>query len=303
MAANQYGIDLGQLYSTKEAVEGARTQNRLSELRLGEAERQVAERPKKEAAAKNRKNLMAEYTEGALSGDGDSLNKLYALDVDTAAKVADRVDSMSEKEKEQAKANRKEIAQMSAWIASAETPEEARKNFDVVVSNMPEETQEKMLQEVERFDGDVKRYATYSLARVKDIDTIFDNPKVARVGNEDVVYKGGREIERKKRPEKDAGKDGVKTSEENLMYKQAIAYFGGYVDPRTNKITGVTQNQIPRAQAIAAEATKIYKNGNVGRSEAVELAAEKYGIQPANQKGAPPQQQPGFDPNDPLGLR
>ena len=202
MAANQYGIDLGEIYRTQAAVEGARTQNKLSGLNLGEMEREIAERPAKEAAATERKNLIAQNIQGALGGDKDALNKLYALDTDTAKTIAERVDTMSKEEKEQSKASRLEMAQMSTWIANAKTPEEAARNFQVVLSKMPTETQEKMTAELESFGGDAKKYAVYSLARVKDIDTIFSNPKVVQVADQDIVYKDGREIERKTRPTK-----------------------------------------------------------------------------------------------------
>lgn len=288
MAANQYGIDLGQIYRTKEAVEGARTQNRLADLKLGEAERQVAERPKKEAAAQERRNVLTGLRKEAAGGDVSAQEQLLALDPEGGAQFIDALGKMDKRKREATQQTVEEMGQLSGYVLQGKTPEEQARRYELVRQGVSPEIQEKLPEEYN------PRFMELSLSKAMAMDKLLENPKAVRVGNEDVVYKGGREIERKARPEKEAGKDGLKSSDENLMYRQSIAYFGGMVDPETKEITGITKNNIPKAQAIATEATKIYKNGNVTRSEAVELAAKKYGIQPIRQDG--------FDPNDPLGL-
>lgn len=297
MAANQYGIDLGQLYRTKEAVEGARTQNRLSELKLGEAERQVAERPKKEAAAQERRNMLTGLRKEAAGGDVSAQEQLLAIDPEGGAQFIDALGKMDKRKREATQQTVEEMGQLSGYVLQGKTPEEQARRYELVRQGVSPEIQEKLPEDYN------PQFMELSLSKAMAMDKLLENPKAVQVGNEDVVYKGGREIERKARPEKDSGKDGIKSSDENLMYRQAAAYFGGMIDPNTGQMSGIMENNIPKAQAIATEATKIYKSGNVTRSEAVELAAKKYGIQPASQDGAPPQQQAGFDPNDPLGLR
>ena len=132
------------------------------------------------------------------------------------------------------------------------------------------------------------------------MDQLLENPKAIRVGGEDIAYKGGREIERGEVPVKagsGAGAGGLKSADESLMYKQAAAYFGGFVDPVTGKMSGILQNDVPMAQAIVSEATRIYREkGSISKSEAVELAAEKYGVKIPAQVGQ-------ANPQDPAGIR
>ena len=297
MPANQYGIDLGEIYRTAETVKGARTRNKASSLELGELERKIKERPAKEAAARKQKNLIAQNVQGALSGDAGALNTLYVLDADTAKTIADRVSTMSEQEREQAKSARIEMAQMAAWVQDAKTPEEALERLANVASTLPEESANEMQKELEGFGGDAKKYASFSLGRVKDVDTIFENPESIRVGGEDVVYKGGREVERQARPDKSSGggggAGGLKSADESLMYRQSVELLGGIFDQAGN-ITNLDPDVRNRVQGIATEATNIFRAGGVTRSQAVKQAAKKFGLDVPDADMAN---------NDPLGIR
>ncbi len=61
MAANRFGIDVGQLYRDKENIQSARTRNKLASLQLSEAEREVAQRPIKEQQAQEKNKILTGY--------------------------------------------------------------------------------------------------------------------------------------------------------------------------------------------------------------------------------------------------
>jgi len=61
------------------------------------------------------------------------------------------------------------------------------------------------------------------------------------------------------------------TAPDSLIWRQAVAYFGGIIDPQTGNITGLDPTQTARTQQIAAQASRIYRDGGgeVSPAEAV----------------------------------
>lgn len=291
MAANKYGIDLASVFRNAEAVKGARTQNRLSALQLGEAERRVAERPEKERVANERNNVLTGLRQKTVAGDENAARQYLAIGGDPS--FLDAVGKMDDKQIKQSKQAIEEKGNMLASVFNAK-PERQQMLYKQMLSMLPEESIANMPKE---FDPN---FVEMSLAKVSSMDKILENPKALKVGNQNVVYQAGREIERGTIPATEGGEGGLKAGDESLMYKQAAAYFGGIIDPVTGEMSGILQNNVPKAQAIAAEATQLFKAGGISRSQAIQQAASKYGILPTAQEGAP---QPQPDPNDPLGIR
>lgn len=292
MAANQYGIDLGEIYRTKAAVEGARTQNKLSGLKLGEMEREIAERPAKEAAATERKNMLTGLRQKAVGGDVSAQQQLLALDPEGGATFIDAVTKMDDRKIKATQRSVDEMGQLAGYVLQGKTPEEQARRYQLMYQGVSPEVQSKL---PEAFDP---QFMEMSLSKAMAMDKILENPKSIQVGGEDVVYKGGREVERKTRPVKASGTGsdggGVKSADESLMYRQSVELLGGLFDQAGN-ITNLDPTVRNKVQGIATEATNIFREGGVTRSQAVKQAAQKFGLEVPDAGST-------VD-NDPLGIR
>jgi hypothetical protein len=279
--ANQYGINLGEVYRTAEAVKGARTQNRLNDLKLQETERQIKERPM-------RQNMLSQARAGAVSGDESAQQQLLVLDPEGGPKFLEAVSKMGTRRMEQTKKIVDETGRLSAYVLQGETPEEQARRYQVMYNGVSPEVQKNLPPEYN------KNFVEVSMAKATAMDKILENPKSVRFGGQDILYKGGKEIERANVPQKKGstggmgGIGGLKSADESLMYRQAASYFGGFTDPKTGEIRNLLSNDVPKVQALTAEAAKLFSEGNVPRSEAVQLAAEKLGIK--RQQLSEPQQ-------------
>ena len=291
MAANQYGIDLGDLYRTTEAVKGARTQNRLSQLQLDETEREIADRPAKEAAALERKNLLTGLRQKAVGGDVSAQQQLLALDPEGGATFIDAVTKMDDRKLKATQRSVDEMGQLSGYVLQGKTPEEQARRYQLMYQGVSPEVQSKL---PEQYDP---QFMELSLSKAMAMDKLLENPKAIQVGGEDVVYKAGREVERKTRPVKTSGSDGggVKSADESLMYRQSVELLGGLFDQAGN-ITNLDPTVRNKVQGIATEATNIFREGGVTRSQAVKQAAQKFGLEVPDAGST-------VDNNDPLGLR
>lgn len=293
MAANQYGIDLGEIYRTQAAVEGARTQNKLSGLKLGEMEREIAERPAKEAAATERKNLLSGLRQKAVGGDVSAQQQLLALDPEGGATFIDAVTKMDGRKLKATQRSVDEMGQLAGYVLQGKTPEEQARRYQLMYQGVSPEVQSKL---PEQYDP---QFMELSLSKAMAMDKLLENPKAIQVGGEDVVYKAGREVERKTRPVKTSGTGsdggGVKSADESLMYRQSVELLGGLFDQAGN-ITNLDPTVRNKVQGIATEATNIFRKGGVTRSQAVKQAAQKFGLEVPDAGST-------VDNNDPLGLR
>lgn len=292
MAANQYGIDLGEIYRTKAAVEGARTQNKLSGLKLGEMEREIAERPAKEVAATERKNMLTGLRQKAVGGDVSAQQQLLALDPEGGATFIDAVTKMDDRKLKATQRSVDEMGQLAGYVLQGKTPEEQARRYQLMYQGVSPEVQSKL---PEQYDP---QFMELSLSKAMAMDKLLENPKAIQVGGEDVVYKAGREVERKARPVKSSGTGsdggGVKSADESLMYRQSVELLGGLFDQAGN-ITNLDPTVRNKVQGIATEATNIFREGGVTRSQAVKQAAQKFGLEVPDAGST-------VD-NDPLGIR
>lgn len=288
MAANRFGIDLAEIYRNKENIEGKRTQNKLASLQLGEAERQVAERPAREEAAKKRNALVTGLRQKAVTGDDDAQRQLLAIDPDGGASFIDAVAKMDDRQVKKAQQRVDEVGQMAATVLNA-PPEKQQTLYREMLTTLPPESISKMPKDLDL------NFLEVSLSKAMAMDKILENPKLIKVGGEDVVYQRGREIERANQPQKQTGSSGdggIKSADESLMYRQAAELLGGMFDDAGN-LRAMDPEVRPKVQAIATEASKIFKAGGVTRGEAVQQAAKLYGLEAPAQAGN----------NDPLGIR
>lgn len=271
MPANRFGIDMAEVYRTTEAVKGARTQNKLASLQLSEAERKIAERPAKELAAKERKNKLTSLRGKVVAGDVSAQQQLLAIDPEGGAKFMDAVGKMDDRQLEATKKSVDEMGQLSAYVMQGKTPEEQARRYSVMYKGISPDTQSKL---PDSFDPD---FMEMSLTKATAMDKILENPKSVKVGGQDILYKGGRELERADIPEKGGsggGLGGMKSADENTMYKQAAELMGGMFDAAGN-LQMMDPEVRPKVQQIATRATEIFREGKVTRSRAVAMAKKE----------------------------
>jgi len=295
MAANRFGIDVGQLYRDTEAVKGARTRNALSTIQLGEAEREIAERPERQRVATERKNVLTDLRGKSAGGDIYAQQQLLSLDPEGAPSFLDAVSKMDVRKVAATKKTVDEIGKLSAYVLQAKTPEEQQRRYTLMRGGVGHDVQSKL---PEQYDP---QFVELSLSKSMAMDKILANPKAISFAGEDRLYKSGREIERAQRPVKavagEGGQGGLKSGDESLMYRQSAELLGGLFDQAGN-ITNLDPTVRNKVQGIATEATKIFQQGSVTRTQAVKMAAQKFGLDV---------QEPGaindINPNDPLGIR
>lgn len=289
MAANRFGIDVGELYRTKEAIEGSRTRNRMAKLQLGEAEREIEQRPIREAEAKKRNVMLTGLRQKAVTGDTNAQQQLLAIDPEGGASFIDAVSKMDDRKLKFAQQKVDEMGQMAATVINA-APERQATLYQQMLTTLPPESVAKMPKELDL------NFLEVSLSKAMAMDKILENPKAIQVGGEDVVYQRGKEIERGKRPVKagtgTGGAGGLKSGDESLMYRQAAELLGGMFDAAGN-LQALDPQTRTKAQAIATEATNLFRQGGITRTQAVANAAKLYGIEMPGQ----------VSDNDPLGLR
>ena len=197
MAANQYGIDLADIYRTTTAVKSARTQNRLSDLMLQETEREIAERPERERKEKERQNMLTSLRHQVATGDQNASNQLLTLDPEGGATFIEAVGKMNDRKREAAKRSVDEMGQLSAYVLQGKTPEEQQRRYRLMYQGVSPDVQAKL---PEQYDP---QFMEMSLSKAMAMDKILENPQSIQVGGEDVVYKSGREVERARRPVKE----------------------------------------------------------------------------------------------------
>lgn len=187
MAANRFGIDVGQLYRDQENIKGARTRNKMASLQLGEAEREIEQRPIREEATKKRNNMLTDLRQKAVSGDDDASRKYLAVGGDPS--FLEAVGKMDDRQLEESKNAIDEKGRMLATVRNA-APERQEGLYQQMLSMLPDDSKANMPQNYD------PNFVDLSLSKMIAMDKILENPKVVRVGGEDVTYQRGREIGR-----------------------------------------------------------------------------------------------------------
>lgn len=286
MAANRFGIDVGSLYRDQENIKGARTRNKMASLQLSEAEREIEQRPIREKAEQNRNIMLTDLRQKAVGGDDNASRQFLAVGGDPS--FLEAVGKMDDRQLEESKRAIDEKGRMLATVRNA-APERQEGLYQQMLSMLPDESKTNM---PKQYDSN---FIDLALTKMITMDKILENPKAVQIGGEDILFKQGKEIERGKRPVKaggSGGEGGLKSGDESLMYRQAAELLGGMFDAAGN-LQALDPETRTKAQAIATEATNLFKQGGITRTQAVADAAAKYGIEMPGQVGD----------NDPLGLR
>jgi hypothetical protein len=275
MPANRFGIDVGELYRTKENIQSARTRNKLASLQLSEAEREVAQRPIKEQRAQEKNRMLTGLRQKAVTGDIDAQQQLLAIDPEGGASFIESVGKMDDRKLKVAQQKVDEMGQMAATVLNA-SPEKQARLYQQMLTTLPPESVAKMPKEL---DLD---FLEISLSKAMAMDKILENPKAVQVGGEDIVYQRGKEIARGKRPVKKSGTGdgrGIKTSDESAMSRQVATLYGGMYNPKTGKFQMTDPKVLPEIQAVLEQATVYYRDDkSLTAAQAVSKAAKDFGV-------------------------
>ena len=296
MAANQYGIDMADIYRTTAAVKGARTQNKLADLQLSEAQYKVDQRP----IEQERQNKLSGLRQESVGGSVDAQQQLLALDPKNGPSFIDAIGKMDEAKRAGVKRNIDEIGRGSMFVLSGKTPEQQLQRYETFRENLSPEAAAGL---PEVYDP---AFMELALSKAAAMDKLLESPKSVSIGGEDVLYKGGREIERAKKPATKGGSGGKGgqgnwkgSTSINTIRRLTADLSGGLFDERTGSITKLKTGTRSDMQAVVAEASRLLQKGEAGNeAEAVTMAAQKLDVPYIIPELSGNNQAP-----DPLGIR
>jgi len=278
--ANQYGIDLGQVYSTAAAVKSSRAQRERNELlnQWGKEDR---------AFEKERRAKMGNLRGRIAAGDQGAMGELIAVDPKEATELMTAYEKMDARGRAQVEQNIETVGRMAAYVMNSDNPESA---YQRVLQNVTPEIAAEMPQQ---YDPD---FVDFQLARASELSDIIGTPDVVNFGDESIMYRGGREVGRTRSSAargrdvsrqnallKSSGKGGVnkdfKTSESGFFAREAANIVGEEADVLSGKLPEeVLPEKRALIRAIANEAERIYHNEGVNPNEALTRAARRAGL-------------------------
>jgi hypothetical protein len=271
--ANQFGIDMGEVYRTTEAVKGSRQQRKANALALD------WKKEDRESARQRGQTLNQLRSRVAAGGeDGRQAEReLIAFAPEEAAQVQEAFKSMDERQRKQMEENVETLGRMNSYILSAGTKQEQAQRYELARQNVSPELASKMPEEYD------PNFVQMGLARARELDDMLKNPEQITFGGEDRLYKDGQMIESTtsnallKEQAGGSGSD-FKSSDENLMFRQAAELLGGIFDQQGN-LQNLNPENRSKVQAITTRAAQLYSQGQAKtRSAAVTQAARQLGI-------------------------
>lgn len=271
--ANQFGIDMGEVYRTTEAVKGSRQQRKTNELALD------WKKEDREQARQRGQTLSSLRSRVAAGGeDGRQAEReLIAFAPEEATQVQEAFKNMDERQRKQMEENVETLGRVSTFILQGGTPEEQEQRYQRARQNMAPEIAANMPEEYD------PNFVQMGLARARELDDMLKNPEKITFGGEDRLYKNGQEIESATSNallKEQAGGSGTdfKSSDENLMFRQAAELLGGIFDQQGN-LQNLNPENRSKVQAITTRAAQLYSQGEAQtRSAAVTQAARQLGI-------------------------
>lgn len=294
--ATPYGIEYGNVLNARMNAENQR-------MRRTEFNQQQDDR----AAMRSRNALLQGVRERAVQGDTAAMQQLVTLDPAQAKQIGDYLQSADEKKREDMRQMNENTGRMAAIVLSSSNPERAYQTYrNSVPGNM-------RAQMPEQYD---ETFVKFQLARAREIDDIIKNPEIVTFGGEDIMYQDGREIARtasenalkRDQPEEYTLSPGavrmrgdtaiadnprateataMNSSDESLMFRQSVELLGGLFDQAGN-VQALDPTLRAKAQSIATQASALYRQGGVTRSQAVAEAARRMGVQIPGAGPTPP---------------
>jgi len=191
--------------------------------------------------------------------------------------VQEAFKNMDERQRKQMEENVETLGRVSTFILQGGTPEEQAQRYQRARQNLAPEIAANMPEEYD------PNFVQMGLARARELDDMLKNPERITFGGEDRLYKDGQMIESTtsnallKEKAGGSGSD-FKSSDENLMFRQAAELLGGIFDQQGN-LQNLNPENRSKVQAITTRAAQLYSQGQAEtRSAAVTQAARQLGI-------------------------
>ena len=244
----------------------------------------------------------------AVAGEPGAMQQLVTLDPAQAKQVQDYLKSADEQEIERMKQMNDNSGRMASVVLSSSNPE---RSYELYRNSMPQEYQAQM---PEQYD---EEFVRFQVARAREMEDILANPEISTFGGEDVMMQGGEIIGRtpsenalkRQTPEEytlspgaerrrgdqviarnpkaaDGSNSSLNASDENAMFRQSVELLGGLFDAQGN-MQALDPTLRSKAQAIATEASRLFTQGGMTRTQAVTNAAQQMGIQFPSGGGQP----------------
>lgn len=271
--ANQFGIDMGEAYRTTEAVKGSRQQRKTNELAL---DWKKEDRDQARQRGQTLNSLRSRVAAGGPDAK-QAERELIAFAPEEATKVQEAFKNMDERQRKQMEENVETLGRVSTFILQGGTPEEQAQRYQRARQNLAPEIAANMPEEYD------PNFVQMGLARARELDDMLQNPEQITFGGEDRLYKDGQMIESTTSNallKEQAGGSGTdfKSSDENLMFRQAAELLGGIFDQQGN-LQNLNPENRSKVQAITTRAAQLYSQGQAEtRSAAVTQAARQLGI-------------------------
>ena len=167
--ANQYGIDYGNVLRTKMA-----------------ADKFQADMEDRETA-KQRNALISSARSSAATGTKEGMTELLVVSPQEALAMQTYLQNASDQEREEVERVNDMGARMAMVVLTSDKKEET---YQMMRDNMPEGMKEEL---PKNFSQD---FMEMMLARATEYDQMIKNPEVLTMGDEDIMFQRGREVDR-----------------------------------------------------------------------------------------------------------
>lgn len=297
--ADQFGIDLGSVYRTAEAIKQSRFQRGAQETASANA-----------ASARDAASRF-------VGGDNAAFGELVSLDPAMAKTVVESFNALDDAGKKAKQTEIDNLGKIAAGVLSAKDPAAA---YNQVLATLPTEERSKFPAQYD------ENFVRAQLGRATEVAKIYDTlageakytreraDKTADTATEqanaltniDAKANADIKVETAKGVIKNeaAGAAGIESADSSLIFRQAAELLGGTFDQAGN-LQALDPNGRAKAQEIATRASVFFKAG-MTHAEAVKKAAQELGItfpgSAAPDNVLTPPTVPPVNPDDPAGL-
>jgi len=218
--------------------------------RMARQDDQIVRDDKVEAKALgNKLSVLKQTAVGGGSEGEEALKNLIALDPEMANQFMGAIGTMDEQQAMKATEANEQMGNFAYTAMSAENPEAF---YMAEIAKLPPELQKNL-----PVNYDPQELQAV-LNKATSIATLLENPKAIQVGGEDRLYKGGREIDRVKRPVKPAaggtgaGGGRLKPTDESRIYNDMIKTMSGIdMDSEDGAAKFAAFSQVARDNIVA----------------------------------------------------
>ncbi len=281
MAANRFGIDLGDIYARSENVKSQRINNELARMKMDAYTQNREDQRSEKERATQRNALMVPIRQQAAEGNEDARARLMALDPENGPAFVEKLGKIDKKELENLQQSFEIIGSNAAAILREQDPEVQLSMYQDWYNGAPKALRARMPK------TNVRKFLEKSLAQVTAMDELTSEVKSVRFGGEDILYKGNREIGRATRPISSksgkAGDSSVSDTEIKTMGKLITQAYGGKFvrTPEGDLVfTGLDDTQNRKAMAALTRAVELRNEMGPGsQAKASQMAMEEFGTE------------------------